>query len=179
MFWLSTSTIVRLRDQLRAAARKASAPSLGAEPGASTRDDEAVLESEYAPLCEAMYLMMSTDGDISTEEREVLSGALKNLSGSALDVDLIDAMLELAQKRAADEGRAERLDAVVAELAKDPARAEVAFVLAAAVAFADDTIADEEDDTLDRMAEGLGIDESRADELLAAVEKDLAPPADG
>jgi hypothetical protein len=52
--------------------------------------------------------------------------------------------------------------------------AEVAFVLAAAVAFADNAIADEENETLSALAEGLGIDESRANELLDSVEADLA-----
>ena len=64
--------------------------------------------------------------------------------------------------------------------AEDKTRAEVAFVLAAAIAFADNAIADEENETLNALAEGLGIDESRANELLDDVEKDLAgqqPPA--
>jgi hypothetical protein len=48
-------------------------------------------------------------------------------------------------------------------------------VLAAAVAFADSAIADEENETLNSLAEGLGIDEKRADELLDHVEADLRP----
>jgi len=172
MFWLSTSTVVRLRDQLRAAAQR------GSVELSEAAADEAVVE-EYRPLCEAMYLMMAADGDVSTEEREVLGGAMRNLSGGALDGEIIERMLEAAVKRSTDEGRRERLDAVVAELSKDRARAEVAFVLAAAIAFADDTIADEENDVLDAIAEGLGIDESRADELLDAVEKDLGDQKNG
>jgi tellurite resistance protein len=171
MFWLSTSTVVRLRDQLRAAGQKASVEVREGEP--LTPDDEIVLEAEYGPFCEAMYLMMSADGEVAIEEREVLSGALRNLSGGALDSDLIAKMLERATENAKSQGRNKRLASVIADLAKDKARAEVAFVLAAAIAFADNTIADEENDTLDTLAEGLGIDESRADELLSAVEKDL------
>jgi hypothetical protein len=53
-------------------------------------------------------------------------------------------------------------------------RAEVAFVLAAAIAFADNAIADEENDTLNMIAEGLGIEESRANELLDGVESDMS-----
>jgi len=173
MFWLSTSTVVRLRDQLRAAARRGAVAA--AEPSGSPAGP-ALLETEYGPLLEAMYLMMSADGEISTEEREVLSGALRNLSGGAVDGELTERMLELATKRADEDGRAARLERVVAALAPDRARAEVAFVLAAAIAFADDAIADEENETLDAIAEGLGIDESRADELLDAVEKDLGSP---
>ena len=71
------------------------------------------------------------------------------------------------------DGRETRMKEVVKALLEDPARAEVAFVLAAAVAFADDAIADEENETLNSFAEGLGIDEARANELLDAVDKDL------
>ncbi len=136
--------------------------------------DIAMLEGEYGPLCEAMYLMMSADGEIDPEEREVLGGAMRNLSGGSLDGDAIEQLLERAKTNAESHGRDSRLRQVVDVLAKDKARAEVAFVLAAAIAFADDTIADEENETLDALAEGLGIDETRADELLDAVEKDMS-----
>ena len=63
---------------------------------------------------------------------------------------------------------------VAITLREDPAKAEVAFVLAAAIAFADNAIADEENETLNTLAEGLGIDETRANELLDAVEQDLS-----
>jgi tellurite resistance protein len=170
MFWLSTSTVVRLRDQLRAAGRKGM---VSVEPGDATADVASV-EGEYGPLCEAMYLMMSADGDIASEEREVLGGAMRNLSGGSLDGDAIEKLLDRAKENAESHGRESRLHQVVDTLSKDKARAEVAFVLAAAIAFADDTIADEENETLDALAEGLGIDETRADELLDAVEKDMS-----
>ena len=61
MFWLSTSTVVRLRDQLRAAGQKASIEVR--EPTPMDADGLAVLQAEYGPFCEAMYLMMSADGE--------------------------------------------------------------------------------------------------------------------
>jgi len=170
MFWLSTSTVARLRDQLRAAGQKGMVSVATAEEA----PDVALLEAEYGPLCEAMYLMMSADGDMAPEEHEVLGGAMRNLSGGALDGDLIEKLLDRAKEHADFHGRESRLRQVIESLAQDKARAEVAFVLAAAIAFADDTIADEENETLDAIAEGLGIDEARADELLDAVEKDLS-----
>jgi len=170
MFWLSTSTVVRLRDQLRAAGQRGMV-SVGT---AESVTDITVLEGEYGPLCEAMFLMMSADGEINPEEREVLGGAMRNLSGGSLDGDLIEKLLDRAKEHSESHGRDSRLRQVVDELSKDKARAEVAFVLAAAIAFADNTIADEENETLDMLADGLGIDESRADELLDAVEKDMS-----
>jgi uncharacterized tellurite resistance protein B-like protein len=132
------------------------------------------LAAEYGPLCEAMYLMMSADGKVGTDEREVLKGALRNLSGDTIRTAHMDAMLEEAGKQVADHGRTARLQEVAALLQADPTRAEVAFVLAAAIAFADNAIADEENETLNQLAEGLGIAEARANELLDDVEADLS-----
>ena len=111
------------------------------------------LSEEYAPLCEAMYLMMSSDGEVSSDEREVLRGALRNLSGDVLRTVDIDALLDGASTRVAGEGRDARMRAVAGELAEDRARAEVTFVLAAAIAFADNAIANGENETLDALAD--------------------------
>jgi tellurite resistance protein len=174
MIWLSNSTIARLRDQLRERGQR---PSVALPGGASLTPEAAELvavASEYGPICEAMYLMMSADGKITNDEREVLKGALRNLSGDSVRSVHIEGMLDEASKRVADQGRDARLRDVIASLHDDPARGEVAFVLAAAIAFADNAIADEENETLNLFAEGLGIDESRANELLDSVEADLA-----
>lgn len=137
--------------------------------------------AEYGPLCEAMYLMMSADGEVGNDEREVLKGALRNLSGDTIRTAHMDQMLETAAKAVADEGRDARMKAIVTSLQEDRARAEVAFVLAAAIAFADNAIADEENETLNTFAEGLGIDEARANQLLDEVEADMGKeqPASG
>ena len=176
MIWLSNSTLARLRDQLRTHGQR---PSLVASPGVSA-DDAALVQvvAEYGPLCEAMYLMMSADGTITNDEREVLKGALRNLSGDGIRGVQIESMLDQAGKAVAEEGREARMADVIATLKDDRARSEVCFVLAAAIAFADNAIADEENDALNALAEGLGIDEGRANELLDEVEKDLGRPAE-
>jgi uncharacterized tellurite resistance protein B-like protein len=171
MIWLSNSTVARLRDKLRLRGQRPSIAALGLDPEAAVT---AAVTAQYGPICEAMYLMMSADGSISAEERDVLRGALRNLSEDSIHTAHIDAMLDAAAKAVTEQGRDARLQDVIDSLADDPARAEVAFVLAAAIAFADSAIADEENETLDRFAEGLGIDESRANELLDSVEADLA-----
>ncbi len=173
MLWLSNSTIARLRDQLRTRGQR---PSVSRGDAKLTPEaaEQAAVSAEYGPICEAMYLMMSADGKITGDEREVLKGAVRNLSGDTVRGVHIEAMLDQASKNVAAHGRDERLRDVIAMLHEDPARAEVAFVLAAAVAFADNAIADEENETLNAFAEGLGIDEARANELLDSVEADLA-----
>jgi uncharacterized tellurite resistance protein B-like protein len=174
MIWLSNSTIARLRDQLRTRGQRPSV-ALSDTSTANPLDAElAVVSAEYGPICEAMYLMMSADGRISGEERDVLKGALRNLSGDTVRSIHIEAMLDRAAQEAGEHGRDARLRDVVERLHDDPARSEVAFVLAAAIAFADSAIADEENETLNLLAEGLGISEARADELLDSVESDLA-----
>jgi uncharacterized tellurite resistance protein B-like protein len=174
MIWLSNSTLARLRDQLKATGQRSSIVADSARGVGATH-----IQTEYGPLCEAMYLMMSADGDISTDERDVLRGALRNLSADALRSAEIDALLDGAAARVTSEGREGRMRAVATELGEDRARAEVAFVLAAAIAFADNAIANGENETLDALADLLAIDENRAEKLLDDVENDLAADAKG
>jgi tellurite resistance protein len=174
MIWLSNSALARLRDRLRVRGER---PSLVLPNAASLSPDAAALlatTTEYGPLCEAMYLMMSADGKISNNERDVLKGAVRSLSEDSVASPHIEAMLDAASRNVAEFGREARFAEVIDQLKDDRARAEVAFVLAAAIAFADNAIADEENETLSRFAEGLGIEESRVDELLDGVEADLA-----
>ena len=139
--------------------------------------EQMAMVAEYGPLCEAMYLMMSADGKVGNEERDVLRGALRNLAGEAIRSAHIEHMLELAVTNVGEQGRTERMNDVVLQLKSDKPRGEVAFVLAAAIAFADNAIADEENETLNAFAEGLGIDEARANQLLDEVEADLGGQA--
>lgn len=175
MIWLSNSTLARLRDQLR---QRGQRPSIVAPGGALSPEaaELAAVSAEYGPLCEAMYLMMSADGKVTDDERQVLKGALRNLSSDEIRSTQIEAMVDQAVTNIDAEGREARMKEVIGSLHEDPARCEVAFVLAAAIAFADNTIADEENDTLNSFAEGLGISEERANELLDTVEKDLNAP---
>jgi len=173
MIWLSSSTLARLRDQLRSRGQR---PSILLPGGPVSQEVAEAMNmvAQYGHLCEAMYLMMSADGHVTNDEREVLKGALRSLSDDALRSSQIETMLDAATKNVAEHGRDKRMREVIQTLHEDTARAEVAFVLAAAIAFADNAIADEENETLNSLAEGLGIDEGRATELLDTVEADLA-----
>jgi len=174
MEFLSTATLARLRDQLRERGQR---PSMVMKnPGAMTPEALELVQftADFGPLCEAMYLMMSADGHVSNDEREVLKGALRNLTYDEIRTHHIEAMLDAAARHIAEEGREKRLEEVMSELREDAARAEVALVLAAAVAFADDEIADEENEMLNQLAEGLGIPPDRANELLDLAEADLS-----
>src|ERR1700694_3694709 len=108
MIWLSNSTLARLRDQLR---QRGQRPSMVMNNPASLSPEAAELMSmtaEYGPLCEAMYLMMSADGHVTQDEREVLKGALRNLSGDEIRSVHIEAMLDAAARNVAETGRESR-----------------------------------------------------------------------
>ncbi len=147
-----------------------------ADPAEMTPDAAELLGAsvEYGPLCEAMYLMMSADGKISGDERAVLKGALRSLSNDSLPSTSIEALVDAAAKNVAHSGREQRLHEVASQLRDDPERSEVAFVLAAAVAFADSAIVDEENETLSDLADELGIDGSRVEVLLDSVIAEVA-----
>jgi tellurite resistance protein len=178
MIWLSNSTLQKLRDQLKKRGQRASVVLTG-DSASPDSGDVMLAVSEYGPLCEAMYLMMSADGQVTDDEREVLRGALRNLSDDQLRGAQIEALLDSASKNVVEHGREERMKEVIVSLHEDRPRAEVAFVLAAAIAFADNAIADEENETLNLLAEGLGIDEATATRLLDDVEEDLAKGREG
>ena len=173
MDWLKKSTLMRLRDQLRERGQQPSVrlPVANLPPQAM---ELLAVTAEYGALCEAMYMMMAADGKVTEAERDVLKGALRTLTEDSVRSVHIEAMLDSATKRLVAEGRETRLAAVIDALCKDPVKAEVALVLAAAVAFADDVLHPEEDAFLQRLAEGLHIDGLRTHELVEQLKRDVA-----
>ena len=134
---------------------------------AATPDEaeHAYYAAQYGPLCEAMFLMMRADGDVDQAERDVIRGALRELDDRVRTAH-IDRMIEDAEAAYDRDGAASRVRTVATAMADDPVQGEVAFVLAAAVAFADSRIAPEENTLLNDMAEALGIDDARSEELM-------------
>jgi uncharacterized tellurite resistance protein B-like protein len=172
---LTEAALERLRDRLR---NQGERPSLVLPLGAQNRADlmEAIqVVTEFGPLCEAMFLVMLADGRVKNVERDVLRGALRAISGNRVRSSHIESMLDAAAKNVAEDGIKARLDDVISRLRETPTRAEIAYVLAAAVAAADDTVVPEEASILEQLADGLGIDEKRANELVNELQKDDPP----
>lgn len=168
---LTPSTLIRLRDRLQERGQRPSVTF----PTAKLPDHALELlfvTAEYGALCEAMYLMMAADGRVLTVEREVLKGALRELSDDAVRGVHIEAMIDSASKRLVNEGREARLAAVVDVLRQDPVKGEVAIVLAAAIAYADGDFAPEEHEVLKELASGLGIDDAQVQKLVAELQID-------
>jgi len=173
---IETSTIRRLRDALLQSGRR---PSMVLSPAYETLTREGLLSPEEMnalnrvdPLAETMFLMMAADGKLEETERDAVRGAVRGLSDNLLRSGTINVMLENYQKRLVEQGRDERLREIADEIAEEPSEAEGAFALAAAVALADDEIADEEDAFINQLAEWFGIPPERASEILDQLEED-------
>jgi tellurite resistance protein len=170
---LTPAALERLRDSLRVRGARPSV--VFGPPGTSAEVVDAMqVVSQYGALCEAMFLVMLCDKKVKNVEREVLRGALRILSNDAVRSSQIESMLDSASRNVAENGFESRLHAVIDKLREDPAQAELAYVLATAVAAADGVIVAEEQALLTRLAEGLGIDEERANALLAQFDEDAA-----
>ena len=159
-------------DPLREALRERGArPSIVVPPTSNAQDlmDALRLVEEWGAFVEAMYLMMAADRRVMNVEREVLRGALLLLSEERVRTRHMEAMLDAAMRKVMVEGPEKRLAAVVEALRGDPARAESAVVVAAAIAAADLRVVPEEHAFLAELARGLGIDEARAEALLGEM----------
>jgi tellurite resistance protein len=173
---IETVTITRLRDALLQSGRR---PTVVLSPAYETLTREGLLSQEETmalsridPLAETMFLMMSADGKIEEAERDVVRGAIRGLSDNLLRSGTINVMLENYQKRLDEQGRDARLQEIADEIAEEPSEAEGAFALAAAVALADEDVADEENALINQLAEWFGISEERASEILDQLEDD-------
>lgn len=120
---------------------------------------------------EAMYLMVAADGVVGPEEKDVLRGAIRELTAGLVRTAHIEKFAEQCRGRQQNESADVRLRAVADTLKKDKTAAEAAFVLSAVMAFADEEVADEEDDMLNDFADYLGIDGQRANQLLDELEQ--------
>jgi tellurite resistance protein len=178
MLKLENQTVARLRDRLK---------ERGERPSLFATDLSALAQSNvpadvllrFDALCEVMFLMASADGKVSPEEEDTLRGAIRELSEGNVRSQHIRSMMEGAQSRLAKEGLDARIKAVADKL-HDDASADAAFVLAAAVAFADDKIEDSENEVLNQLAEALGMDADHAESLLDEMQAEseaAAPPS--
>ncbi|HVU02589.1 MAG TPA: TerB family tellurite resistance protein [Polyangiaceae bacterium] len=160
MFRLSPEKIRALSERLR---DRGAPDSMVRTPGAGDPETEMLL-FEYGPLCEVMFLAMSADGEVAQAERDVLRGALRELD-DRIRTSHFGAMLKQAEENLGKHGQRTRLAAVAKDLAPDPIRGEVAYVLASAVVYADDDMSMTESAFLNDLADALGIDDARSEQL--------------
>jgi tellurite resistance protein len=126
------------------------------------------------PCVETMYLMMAADGTVNPSELDAIRGAVRGLTGNRLRSGTIDYMMTTYAARLKAEGREQRLEAIADLLSESPVEAESAFALAAAVALADDNVAEEENALINQLAQWFGIAQDRAEAILDELEQDRA-----
>lgn len=163
MIRLPRSQIEQLRDRLQASGRR---PSMILPLSSPNLIEAMQIVEEYGMMSEALYLVMAADRRVLNVEREVMRGALDVLSAGRVRTAHMEAMIDAAARRVAEQGEAERLRRVIETLQDDPVRAEATVVLSAAVAAADGVVTPEEEQMVNKLADGLGVDQSRFSKLL-------------
>jgi hypothetical protein len=131
--------------------------------------EEAVTEGPF--ILEAVFLMAAADGEVSTDEIERFADSVASVVPGASDAD-VERMLREMSDLLEDEGWDRRVRAVAAELKGKPSAA-LAFRLATAAAFVDDSVAEAESHALDEMAQGMGISHERAHAIMSEVHREL------
>jgi len=97
--------------------------------------------SDASSILEAMFLMAAADGEVSPEEMQRFADSMDAIVEGASEADL-EGMLAEMSALLEEEGWERRSRAVAKALNGKPA-AEIAFRLATAVAFVDDSVAPE------------------------------------
>jgi len=173
---LPTAAVAALRTRLQA---------LGGGPSRGLEGDafDAALVEEYGPLCEAMYLVMAADGTLASVERDVIRGALRELD-ERLRSRHVETMMREAHEALARDGWKARLAELSRAIGGDPARAEAAILLGAAVAYADGVFTDDENHVMSLLMRALRVDPARLESfvmMLENVDSGMAddPRADG
>jgi len=162
---LNTETINRLRDALIQSGQVAMR---GNSTKATEARSSAALE-RFSPFAETMYLMMMIDGDADKSELDVIRGAINILTDGLLGSDSLDKIFKRCAEVAANHGVEQRLQHIGAHLSADKLDRETAFTLAAAVAIADNEVAEEEAELVRLIAEWYGISDSRCEEILQQI----------
>ena len=173
---LRTRTIERLRDALLASGRKQSAVHSSAyetlaRQGLLSSDEQAAV-ARVDTVAETMFLMMAADEQVSEGEVAAVRGAIRGLTGEILGDGVIKVMIEGYALRLKEQGREARLRSIAASMAQNSDEAASAFALAAAVALADNEVADAEHAFIQELARWFGFDEDRATSILDQLARD-------
>jgi hypothetical protein len=172
MIRLQPNTLERIRNHFREVGQPASVsftrPQAALEDPFAGDDDAS---RRFGALFEVMFLMIAADGLVADEEFEVLRGAARGLTDNEIRTPYIEKLLAECKERY-KQGRAARLAAIAPILKEDPVLIDAGFSLAAAIAFADSEIRDEENALINEIATALDLDDQRSEELLKQLEED-------
>jgi tellurite resistance protein len=114
----------------------------------------------------AAFVIAAADGTASAEEYDALRDRLEILGG--VDSEKIDEYFTAAANQLEGKGFATPI-AHVAALVDDKEGARAAFVLAMAIALADDDVSAEEREVAKELADGIGLGGVDLDSLIAEI----------
>ncbi|RLB56577.1 MAG: hypothetical protein DRI90_18590 [Deltaproteobacteria bacterium] len=169
MIKINTDAIAALRERML---EKGGAPSIILSGPAAAKQQGHPLAGDPEAMAlfdatfEGMFLMLASDGAVNKEELEVLRGAVRELTAGVMRTAQIQELAAGCAARLDKDGEKVCLERIAGVLKKDETATEAAFVLAAVVAFADEEVTDEEDETLNLFADVLELSGDRANELL-------------
>ncbi len=125
------------------------------------------LYDRLRPLAEAVFLVISADGELDERETEVLRGTLRVLTAGELGGTAMDAMLKELTAALTRDGRERGPDRVAPEIYGDRDDVELAIALASASALANGDKEPAENEVIIELAERLGISQSKLKTLCA------------
>ena len=175
---LSPATIRRLRDRLLETAHRPT-PVVSSAYEVLTREgllsaEEITALARIDPVAEVMFLAMASDGKVTEEEHDAITGAVRELSHEVLHPGTIKVMLQNYARSCLLEGRDQRLRLVANNLSDRPDEAAVALELAAALVVADGEVAELERTFMSQLAEWLGFEPREVDAALESLSQDQA-----
>ena len=137
-------------------------------------EEDAVL-ARFRPFAELFYLVASADGVIDADERHVMRGAFESLTGGRVARDRLLALEAELMTAAAGRDREDLLEGVCCAFAREREDAELAFTLAAVVAYANRAVDGSESLLVKQLASWLGISQTRAGQLVKGGQRSLRP----
>lgn len=174
---IRTKTIERLRDALlesggRKSAVTSSAYRTLAREGLLTDAEQDAL-ARVDSAAEAMFLVIAADDQFTDTEMAALRGAVRGLTGDVLSDDIVQVMLETYALRLRDEGREKRLKEIGKKTLEN-AEALNTFALAAAVALADNQVAESESAIIAELKLVFNLSDKDAASVLGALAEDAS-----
>jgi hypothetical protein len=157
-------TAERLEKELRLA-------TAGRSASAGTDGSAATAPAPRRAVIEAAFLLAAVDGEVTPMEIAQFAEGVEEAMGAEASLD-VEAMVKEMAEQLAKDGWDKRLAALKSALEGSP-DGEMAYRLAASVAFVDDTVAHAEAAALVAMASAFGISEERSRALMEEVRRDL------
>src|SRR5690606_25226420 len=154
---IDTPLIQNLRAHLLSLSRQSMAPRHGAMAASLSSPEEAAVMERFRPFAELFYLVASADGEVDAEERAIMMGAFRALTGGRVRGSTLEALEAQLKELVEGQGSLNRLEEVCAYLGSDREDAELAFTLASAVALANEDFDPREQSLLSHLASWLGI----------------------